>query len=225
MMIRAAGPQLHAEAGLAHGLLAAGRPGADPGGVVDVLDRVEAGAAEAGPALAVLRGVLVLGGRDLLGRDLEQDHVVDDRRGCRAHGVPVSHSSCGPARGRAGSSGSRRCRRRRAPRACTPPASPASRVARPRGAGPRLAGLASACASCAVCVSAAAASAGLGGAWSAWPAAGVVRRGTGGESRTQQRRRRARPERAGHPGGHRASGRPARAGGRGRPSGRRRRRC
>ena len=82
----AAGPQLHAEAGLAHGLLAAGRPGADPRGVVDVLEPVEAGAAEAGPALAVLLGVLGLGRVDLLGRDLEEDDVVDDVGVAGLHG-------------------------------------------------------------------------------------------------------------------------------------------
>ena len=74
----AAGSQLDAVAGLAHGLLAAGRPGTDPGRVVDVLELVEARAAEAGPALAVLLGVDLLGGLDLLGRDLEEDDVVDD---------------------------------------------------------------------------------------------------------------------------------------------------
>ena len=70
--------QPDAVARLADRLLAARRPGPDPRRVVDVLEVVETGAAEAGPALAVLLGVLLLRRRDLLGGDLEQDHVVDD---------------------------------------------------------------------------------------------------------------------------------------------------
>ena len=78
--------ELDAVAGLADRLLAAGRPRPDPRGVVDLLEGVEAGAAEAGPALAVLLRVLLLGGGDLLRGHLEQDHVVDDLGVARLHG-------------------------------------------------------------------------------------------------------------------------------------------
>jgi hypothetical protein len=77
--------QAYAVAGLDHRLLAAGRPGADPRRPVDVLELVEAGAAEAGPALLVLGGVLGPRRGDLLGRDLEEDHVVHDVGVARQH--------------------------------------------------------------------------------------------------------------------------------------------
>ena len=70
--------QADAVAGLGDRLLAARRPRADPRGPVDVLEAIEPGAAEAGPALVLLGRVLGLGGGDLPRRDLEQDHVVHD---------------------------------------------------------------------------------------------------------------------------------------------------
>ena len=70
--------QAYAVAGLGDRLPAARGPRTDPRGPVDVLEAIEPGATEAGPALVVLSGVLGLGGGDLLRRDLEQDHVVHD---------------------------------------------------------------------------------------------------------------------------------------------------
>ena len=78
MTIRLPFAQAYAVAGLGDRLLAARCPGADPRGPVDVLEAVEPGAAEAGPALVLLGRVLGLGGGDLPRRDLEQDHVVHD---------------------------------------------------------------------------------------------------------------------------------------------------
>ena len=67
-----------------HRLATAGRPRAEPGGVVHVVElTLEAHAAEAGPALLRGGGVLGLGLGDLLVGDTEQDHVVHDLRVAR----------------------------------------------------------------------------------------------------------------------------------------------
>ena len=126
--------QADAEAGLDHRLLAAGRPRADPRGLVDVLERVEPGAAEAGPALVLLGRVLGLGRGDLLRAGPGTGSRGAPRRGCRA--APGCRSATRPcrARGRAGSTGSRRCRCRRARTACSCRASRSSYASRPRAA-------------------------------------------------------------------------------------------
>ena len=99
-----------------------------------LVEVAEAGAAEAGPALALLLGVDLLGVLDLSGRHPEEDHVVHDRRGCPAARACRSGRCPSSGGGRAGSSGSRRCRRRSAPRACTASAWSAASGSR-RGAG------------------------------------------------------------------------------------------
>ena len=69
-----------------HLLAAAGRPGAEPRGVVEAAaGPADAGAAEAGPALPGLGVVRRPGCGHRAGRHPEQDHVVDDALGARQH--------------------------------------------------------------------------------------------------------------------------------------------
>jgi hypothetical protein len=64
---------------LGHPLAGAGGPGAEPRRLIEVLAGIagQAGAAETGPALALVGGVLGLRLSDVLGLDLVKDDVVD----------------------------------------------------------------------------------------------------------------------------------------------------
>ena len=81
----AAGRERRTEARCVDRLRGARRPGAEPGCVVEVGAVGQAAVAEAGPALARVVGVELLGRGVLVGVDAVEDHVVDDVAVVRLH--------------------------------------------------------------------------------------------------------------------------------------------